>query len=140
MLQGEATFLLQKRGEQIGVVDDAIVVTAHVGDKLIITPGYGHVAINTGCEPMVMGRLVAANFCPVHCEYRAARGAAYYLLHEGSEAWVRNPRYSSVPTLRREIVRAYKELGLGREHSLYELLHTHPERLLFLTRPEEFPW
>ena len=150
VLSGEATYLLQRPGlvsrqppaasrqEAICAIDDVYAVVARPGDKVVIPPGYGHITINAGSEPLVMANWVAAEFESVYGAMRELKGGAYYLLSSGE--WVKNPLYGQVPQLRFEKVREYAELGLISGVGMYGLIRQAPEKLRFLTHPVEFSW
>jgi glucose-6-phosphate isomerase len=150
VLHGEATYLMQRPGEvncqppatsrqeAICAIDDVYAVVARPGDKVLIPPGYGHITINAGHEPLVMANWVAAEFDSVYGAMRELKGGAYYLL--GSGEWVKNPLYGEVPELRFEKVREYPEFGLISGVGMYGLIREAPEKLRFLTHPEEYCW
>ncbi|MBT9177239.1 MAG: Alpha-xylosidase BoGH31A [Firmicutes bacterium] len=141
VLAGEATYLLQRPGENPGTVADAIIVVARPGQKVVIPPGYGHITINGGREPLVMANWVAAEFSSVYGEIKELRGGAYYLVEEGgTPRWIVNPRYAEVPELKFASPQEYPQFGLYNEVPMYTLINGTPERLRFLTHPEEFLW
>ena len=150
VLSGEATYLLQRPGlvsrqppaasrqEAICAIDDVYAVVARPGDKVVIPPGYGHITINAGSEPLVMANWVAAEFESLYGAMRELKGGAYYLLSSGE--WVKNPLYGVVPKLRFEAVKEYSQFGLRSGVGMYGLIRQAPEKLRFLTHPEEFSW
>lgn len=96
VLYGKATYLLQKKeGEDI---TDFVVADVKAGEAILIPPGYGHVTVNSGGTILLMVNLVSDSFQSIYDEYLAHRGAAYYLLADGS--FVPNPRYRRVPNPR----------------------------------------
>lgn len=141
VLHGEATYLLQRPSAVKGAVEDAAVFVAKAGDKVVIPPGYGHITINAGAETLVMANWVASEFSSVYGEIKELRGGAHYLIRRGSEAeWIHNPRYKNSAPVRFEATREYPELGLFRGEPMYKLIVEAPEKLRFLTHPEEVDW
>ena len=142
VLSGEATYLMQRPGlvsrQSPAAIDDVYVVVARPGDKVVIPPGYGHITINAGSEPLVMANWVGAAFESVYGAMRELKGGAYYLL--GSGEWVKNPLYGEVPKLRFEAAREYPQFGLISGVGMYGLIRQSPEKLRFLTHPEELGW
>lgn len=138
VLHGEATFLLQKAGREPGCVEDAVVITAHPGDKVVMPPGYGHITINASSDYLVMTDMVAAANSSIYGDMKDLQGGAYYFITEGSEAWTKNPNYKSVKPLRRLPARNYPEFHLHSDQPMYKLILEKPEAFRFLTHPEEF--
>jgi glucose-6-phosphate isomerase len=81
VLRGSAIFVLQKKNKN-GTVD-AMIVKAKEGDAVLLPPGYGHVTVNDGTEPLVMANLIFDRFDAMYDEYDENQGAAYYLLKDG---------------------------------------------------------
>ncbi len=141
VLHGEATYLLQRSGEVRGAVEDVVVCLVKPGEKLVIPPGYGHVTINAGTLPLVMANWVAGEFSSVYGEIRELRGGAYYLQSRGGRPqWTLNPRYKLAPPLRYAAVSDYPAFGLFCGAPMYALIQKAPDKLRFLTHPEEFVW
>jgi len=141
VLFGEATYLLQRPGDKVGEVADAYVVTARAGDKVVIPPGYGHITINAKNTPLVMTNWVAAEFASVYGEIKELCGGAYYLLDKNQVSeWMPNPRYTGLPALRFVEPEDHAEFGLTAGEPMYKVIFEAPEKLRFLTHPEEFVW
>lgn len=81
VIHGSAVFILQKKNRNDSI--DAIVVNAKEGDSVLLAPGWGHVSINNGTEPLVLSNLVYDKFESNYEEYDQNRGAAYYYLKGG---------------------------------------------------------
>lgn len=140
VLHGEATYLLQRPGVT-GEVVDVVVFVAKAGDKVVIPPGYGHITINAGTETLVMANWVASEFQSVYGEIKELRGGAHYLVRRrGGAEWIPNPRYRSSVPVRFEETRDYPEFGFLRGVPMYKLIVEAPEKLRFLTHPEEYDW
>lgn len=141
VLHGEATYLLQRPGPGLGVVDDVIAVNAQAGQKVVIPPGFGHITINAGSVPLVMANWVAADFASIYGDFKEQKGGASYLvLRDGLPTWVPNKRYVNAPVPRLMSPIDYPAFGLSQDEPMYQLLINHPERLRFLTHPELFQW
>ncbi|MGQ9759969.1 MAG: glucose-6-phosphate isomerase family protein [Candidatus Methanomethylicaceae archaeon] len=92
VLHGKATYLLQKKdGDNIV---DFLVAEVREGEAILIPPGYGHVTVNTGKTVLVMVNLVSDLFQSIYDDYIEKRGAAYYLLTDGSLK--PNPNYKKI--------------------------------------------
>lgn len=103
VLEGEAIYLLQKRD-----LTDVILVEAKAGDIVMIPPGYGHVTINPVGKTLLMANLVSSEFSSEYIPYEEKRGAAYYLLEDGTISL--NTHYKKgIPELRR-ICASYSSL------------------------------
>lgn len=97
VLEGSAHFLLQKIS-QLGV-EDAALLSAKKGDKLLIPPGYGHVTINPGKKDLVLANLVYEGFESDYSLYAQRRGACFYETADGKLA--RNKNYGGDFELRK---------------------------------------
>ena len=76
VLDGEAHYLLQ-RAKNEESVDEAILVKATRGDKVIVPPNYGHVTINPSERTLKMANWVCRSFDSVYEPYAKLRGGAY---------------------------------------------------------------
>jgi glucose-6-phosphate isomerase len=129
VLSGRGHFLLQS--------DDLTTVILHpasAGDKVIIPPGFGHVTINPGNDPLVMANIVSDTFSSDYSFFEAHRGAAYYETDDG--LFLKNPLYTRVADLCIHEAVDHPEIGIVRETPLYHLIGdqligevmNHPER------------
>ncbi len=131
VLEGEAVYLLQKRGGEDNVIEDVIAVYAKEGDKVVIPPNYGHVTINPSEKTLKMANWVCRNFSSIYEPYEKLRGACYYLTDRG---WVKNENYRC-PELKKVKARIPDWLGLSRKENMYSLVEDL-DRLDFLKDPE----
>ncbi|MEM3047239.1 MAG: glucose-6-phosphate isomerase family protein [Candidatus Bathyarchaeia archaeon] len=129
VLVGQAHFLLQKPND--AGVSDVLLVDAHRGEKLLIPPNYGHVAINPGAETLVMANLVSSRFESLYEPYRVKCGAAYYELADGR--LIPNPRYGVLPPLRK--ARARDQESRLPNVNIYRLFVEAPDSTAFLNKP-----
>lgn len=135
VLHGRGAFLMQRTGK--AGVEDAVVVYAGPGDKVNMLPGYGHVTVNVGDEPLVINNIVAADFESVYGEYASLHGAAYYVFRTPDGPAARpNPHYGNPPPLRVAPPYLDAALGLTRE-PLFTVWRRAPELFTWLGRPEQ---
>ena len=134
VLSGEAHYLMQKP-ENDGI-EDAVLIKAQEGDKVIIPPGYGHLTINASNKVLKMANWVARDFESIYEPVKAKGGGAYFMLDEGI---VKNPSYDNVPELRLLEPTNIKELGLQKNREMYGLVRDIT-KLGFLTEPQEYGW
>ncbi|MEK6978114.1 MAG: glucose-6-phosphate isomerase, partial [Candidatus Hydrothermarchaeota archaeon] len=91
--------------------------------------------INPSLQVLRMANWVARSCESISGPYKEMRGAAYYELASG---WVRNPAYGNPPPLRTVKAKGHLALGLAKREEIYGLLRSDPDRLAFLTRPQDF--
>lgn len=146
VVAGRAHYLLQKpaTGEQPdtlagappGAIADVIIVEAEPGDAVFVPPGYGHVTINPGPEPLAMVNVVDSTFTSVYGPYRERRGAAYYEIEErGQPYFVANDHYPDLPEPRLVRPTKLEDLGLQAGEPLYAQLAGDPRAFAFLSEP-----
>lgn len=131
VLEGSAHYLLQNRD-----LSDVVLIEAGAGARVIIPPSYGHVTINPQNSTLIMANIVSTEFSSDYGEYEKKQGAAYYELSDGS--FIRNPRYSQIPPLRRL---DGKRMGMRCPLCpvpLYSMVGSYGEGLLFLNKPEKY--
>ncbi len=124
VFKGEGLFLLQKC--EGPMVEDFVYLRGRPGDVIIIPPWYGHVTVNPGPEPLLMGnliyRLVKSDYEP----FRKYRGAAFYYTLNG---FVRNENYEGNVEPRE--VEPFHE-----EKPIVDLFLENPSSYEWLRRPE----
>jgi glucose-6-phosphate isomerase len=133
VMDGQAQFLLQSR-----TLDDAILVLAGTGARVIIPPGYGHITINPSTDStLVLSNLVSTAFESEYGEYEIRHGAAYYIMTGGR--LVRNRNYPNLPQLRRIVTVKGKDTA-GRSYTgpIYSLIGDR-QALAFLNEPGKYP-
>src|SRR5665647_1655712 len=79
VLDGDAHYLLQRAHDAHGI-DEAILVKATRGDKVIIPPNYGHVTINPSEKTLTMANWVCRSFESLYKQYTQLHVGAYYEL------------------------------------------------------------
>ncbi|MEM0379404.1 MAG: glucose-6-phosphate isomerase family protein [Nanopusillaceae archaeon] len=78
VLNGKALFILQSRDFR-----SLIIVEAKKGDQVVILPGYGHVTINIGNDPLILSNLVYWDFESDYSIYKEKKGAIIYVTLDG---------------------------------------------------------
>lgn len=137
VLSGRAAFMLQRAGAD--GIEDAVLIEAGPGDKVNMLPGYGHVTINTGEQPLVINNIVAADFDSVYGDYVSRRGAAYYLLKTpAGPVSERNANYPQTAPLRVSQPMLDARIGLTGE-PLFTVWRRHPEVFAWLDKPSLLP-
>ncbi len=139
VLNGTAHFLLQMV-ENVRI-EEATLIEAKSGERIIIPPNYGHITINPSKETLVMSNFVGRNFSSIYEPIIEMRGGVYYeLLIEGKIEWLQNIRYKHSKPLGRERLVSMKELNLREEEPLYKRFETNPNSFDFLVHPNRFSW
>jgi glucose-6-phosphate isomerase len=130
VLEGSATYLLQKAGSE-GRVLDVAVVEAKKGDIVFVPPDYGHITINRSEKVLKMANWVCRDFSSLYEPVKQFGGGAYFLLEDG---FVRNPNYASVPEIRWLEPATAEKFGLSKGEDMYELIE-NLQVLRFLKEP-----
>jgi glucose-6-phosphate isomerase len=139
VMSGKAHYLLQKPGADPLTISDVVIVEASPGDKVLIPPGYGHVTMNPGDEPLVMANLIEREFRSVYEPFSASHGAAYYeLLEKDMPVFVENEHYKEVAEPRLVEPRDLQEFGLVKGTPLYVAFVKRPEAFDYLVKPHLF--
>ncbi len=82
VLEGSATYLLQKAVSK-GRVLDVAVVEAAKGDIVFIPPDYGHITINKCDKVLKMANWVCKDFSSLYEPVKLFGGGAYFLFESG---------------------------------------------------------
>ncbi len=128
VLNGEALYLLQKNSRS-GEVEEVKVIAAKKGDRIFIPPGYGHVTINPGDQPLIMSNLIENSFQSLYEPFAEKHGAAYYYiqLESGKGDFIKNPHYASSISL--QLLSAPNQpqpVEAVKEKSLYQAFVDNP--------------
>lgn len=132
VLEGEAHYLLQKKGEN--GLEDVVLIEAEAGEKALIPPDYGHITINPSKQALKMANWVDRSFDSIYSDILELGGGAYFELISGE--FVENTNYERVPPLRRSEPTEIPELGIETGKEMYDLIE-EPEKLDYLSSPEE---
>lgn len=131
---GRAIVYMQERAED--EPGRCLAIEAGPGDKVVVPPAWVHCVINA--DPK--SRLLFAALCDrqygfVYDGVRAHRGLAWYPLIRGRKIeWERNPHYRE-STLHVCGVRAYPELELRQDVSLYHQYEIDSDSLQWVSEP-----
>jgi glucose-6-phosphate isomerase, archaeal len=140
VLTGTAHFVLhtlEMAGPRASV---AFYVEVGPGQKIVIPPGFDHLTINPGPQPLLFADVISPAVKGVYDRFRATRGAAYLEVdQDGQPQFIPNPAYKSVAELQALGTRDYAELNLAQELPLYTaLVQGKGEKWAFLTDPGQF--
>lgn len=138
VISGRAHYLLQKPADngKPGSIEDVVIVEAGPGDTLYVPPGYGHVTINPGPEPLVMVNVVSRAFSSAYGPYRERHGAVYYEIEEDGQGYfIPNDHYPEPPQPRLGRPTEPASLGLEAGRPLYAQLAANPRAFTFLSQP-----
>ncbi len=132
VLEGRGLFLLQRPGGR-----EVALSLAGPGEAVFIPPGFGHLTVNVGPEPLLVSNLVLAEGEALYEPFARSRGGAWYVLKGDELAGFRlrpNPSYSELglPRLRPPLYLSFRLLDRVRDC---------PEEFRFLLHPEaELPF
>jgi glucose-6-phosphate isomerase len=73
--------MVSVKSEDDYAVEDIIVMEALPGDNIDIPPGYGHVIINPGHDPLVLSKMKSRAAVPSFDQMIHTHGAGYFLLN-----------------------------------------------------------
>ncbi|MEM0124504.1 MAG: glucose-6-phosphate isomerase family protein [Candidatus Micrarchaeaceae archaeon] len=128
ILYGKATYILQKPKEDGSF--DVEVIKAKEGDKVIMTPNYGHFTINVGNDILIEANLVNSDFESYYKPVEEMGGAAVFLLRDGRI--VVNSNYRNFSFRK---IDAGKVKFLDDSKSIYDEFVSKPEDFAFLNKP-----
>lgn len=141
VLSGRAYWVIQRPGKRhADHIDEVYLIEAGPGEKALLPPGFGHVAVNAYAEPLILANWVNTTFTYDYATYHEHRGAAYWAL-EGPGPDIAefepNPHYASVPDLQKIFPKELPAFGFIKRTPLYELIRDF-DKLRFLSDPEDF--
>lgn len=132
VLKGKGVFVLQKKNRNAGSVD-VMVVHAKEGDTVLLPPGFGHVSVNNGDEPLVLSNLVYDKFESIYDDYKENQGAAIYYLKDGE--LVHNTNYMINRSENLDAEALNRRYGFSSRDLLSEF-YADPHKFAFLQRPK----
>jgi glucose-6-phosphate isomerase len=139
VLHGRAHYLLQKASPSGLSASDVVIVEATAGQKVLIPPGYGHITVNPGTEPLVMSNLIERTFKSIYGPVAAAHGGAYFeVMDDGDSMFVENENYEEVAEPRLVEPADFAEFGILAGKPLYTAFLEDCARFDFLVRPQDF--
>ncbi len=137
VIKGKALFLLQEinpaqKNSKI------YLIKAGPGEKAVVPPGFGHISINIGGEPLVLANIQAMNFKSDYGFFKKHHGAGLYAVDnkkkKGDFLMEKNQNYKNNFLLR--IVKSKNSFGL--KIPLYKEFVKNPEKFDFLKNPEKY--
>lgn len=134
VLSGEAHYMMQKSENY--TIEDAMLIKAGPGDKVLIPPGYGHITVNASNKVLKMANWVARDFESIYIPIKEKGGGAYFFLKRGI---VKNPQYDDAPEIRLLKPADLKKIGIQKDKEIYGLVRDI-KKLAFLTEPQEYEW
>lgn len=139
VLSGIGHFLLQKASPPYEKIEDVVMVEVHAGESFIVPPDYGHLQINASKEPLVFSYTVRDGMKGQYDPFRTRKGAAYYMMANGTPQYQFNPRYGTELPLRRLRAGDLRQIpGLCGKITYQDVREWLP-KLRFLTEPTLFP-
>ena len=140
VLYGTLHFILQKRGKENNQIEDAVLAISERGERIVVPPDYGHVAVNPGNEPLVLANWIADECTSDYKTMREYRGGVYYeKKSNGSYRLIENRHYKKIPPLRkiktdkeRASIFNFQDIPL-----LYDILLERPHTLNWLLDPKD---
>ena len=124
----------QKSGDDPGI---CVAVEAGAGDKIVMPPGWAHFVVNADPNSeLIFGAWCDRQYGFDYTQMRAHHGLAWFPLvsMNGETRWEANPNYAA-SRLQRRSARAYPELGLVPDMSIYKHLRHHPESIQWVSDP-----
>lgn len=141
VISGRACWLLQRpAANNSGVIEEIYSVEAGPGEKAAILPGFGHISINPGPEPLIMANWIGSAFQYDYDPWRKFRGGGYWAVkgpEDNGIEFKKNENYGGVPELKKLRPKEVPELGLMKSKPLYSLA-AEAGKLDFLNSPENF--
>lgn len=134
VLEGKATYLLQKTNPSKESVEDFIVIRAEKGECIIIPPNYGHATVNESKKTLKMANWVCRHFSSKYDLIKKKKGMAYFLTTNG---FIQNPEYKNVSGIRELKPVNFSNYGLKKGGDIYGLIKKI-DKLKFLTSPSDF--
>jgi glucose-6-phosphate isomerase, archaeal len=140
VLVGTAHFFFQTLDPVGPSSTEAFYVEVRAGEKIIIPPGYDHLTINPGPGILLFSDVVALGCGGIYQRYKQSGGAAYLEIEQaGAAQFIPNPKYISLPPLRKAVPRQFPDLDLVTGRPLYTaFLERGGENWPFLWKPELF--
>ncbi len=143
VVNGRCYCMLQRhKKDDYRQVEEAIVVEAETGDKIVIPPGFGHILINPGPQHLVTSNWVSSRFASEYDLYKKAGGAAYFCVGSSQKPeFIPNPFFRNLPAVKFvKPVEKIERFGLESGEPMYPLIKTDAVRLEFLNRPLDFDY
>jgi glucose-6-phosphate isomerase len=139
VISGTAHCLMQSMAFD-GFVD-VIAMEAHVGEKIIMPPGYGVVMINPENETLMVSKFVSRNSVQNFETMKSKGGASYFeILDIDGKKYIANDSYKFIPEIRYMKKLDLEEIGMDMSASLYKLFSEDVKTFEFLSKPQNYGW
>jgi glucose-6-phosphate isomerase len=136
VLCGTAMFMLQK--SENGLVKEFFAVQTEAGEKILIPPGYEHATVNIGLSPLVFTDLISVKAENEYGGIQNHGGMGYFVLDKGgTRNVVKNTAYKDVPPVDYKHPLENKNLNIGFENYVYDILVNDPGAFSYLDDPDE---
>ncbi len=123
---------------QDDTIQDAYIVKANAGDKVIIPPDYTHITINAGAKDLKMSNWIALGNISSNDEIKKRNGGCYFATKGfWGIKWIKNKNYAEIPKLRKQQPTNFKEIGFDKNIPMYKLAR-NLDKLDFLRNPQNF--
>jgi len=128
VLHGEAHYL-QQNGEEF------LLCKVKAGEKCVMLPGFGHITVNAGTEPLAMSNWVYPGFASDYGPIEEKKGAEWFMTENG---FVKNTNYENIPEITEiNSVKEFSEFGVE-EGPMYLSAKKEPEKFRWLSEPQNF--
>jgi len=127
VLHGRALYLLTNHNE-------FLVYDARPGDKCLMLPGFAHVTVNPGKEPLVMANWVYPGFNSNYGPIEKLRGVQWYYTEQG---FVKNKKWNQAPSIQLLSAKEFPEFGFLNE-PMYKTAMKNPKKFDFLSTPQRY--
>ena len=154
VLSGRCFCLLQRPDEQDKkIIQEAVLIEAQAGEKILIPPKFGHILINPGPGYLITANWVSSCFSSEYELYKKAQGAAYFVIkaqegqsqvspYLGIAAEIKKNSYFSkladVSFLRP--AKQIEKFGLKQDVPMYNIINSNPGLLDFLNHPMQYTY
>lgn len=139
VISGRGHWLIQKPKADVQEIEEAYLVEANPGEKMLVPPGFGHITINTERVPLIESNVVASGFSYDYETYKKLKGGCYRLLQHGEASLIEirsNQMYHGLPGIKK--LKPKKDWFKGYFEPLWKVLTSHPEDLKFISAAETY--
>lgn len=141
VLSGRAYWLLQRpKAGHPEEIAEIYAVEAGPGEKAVMLPGFGHIAVNAYNEALVISDWNGLQTVSDYAPYKSLRGSAYLMVEgslPGTIEFEKNANYGKVPEIKKLRPKEVPELGIYFSRPLYSSVEDI-KKLDYLRSPENF--
>lgn len=135
VIEGDIEYLIQTKPDTEGNVD-VVIITAKVGDKVIVPPGYGHISVNVG-DSLAVSSNIQKRDLPASADYETFKVNNGGAMYRSDSGWDKNHNFN-IRSLKKVTPKEKPDWGLEKDIPLYESFIKDPEKFKFLTEPQNF--